>query len=380
LVATLLSALFASLLCSLLIYLARGRIFSLVRRSDLRARQATHTKPTLRLGGVGVVFGMLFSAFAMDAGSTLHLSLTLASIPLIAAGFLEDTGVHQSPRARLLLTIISGSLVIWMSGQVITTIGIPVLDPLFALLPISLAFTLFATTGIVHAFNLIDGLNGFAGVNAIVAMGSLLGLSLIVGDSSIVEPALAIMGAVLGFLLLNYPSGRLFLGDGGAYLIGFFIAWLAVHLVASVHGLTPWAVVLVLFWPIADTILAIYRRRVCGSSTVHPDRLHAHHVMMRGIEIALLCRKDRNWSNPMATAALLPFLLLPPLTALAVWDSPGMAAIFTAVFALLFSLFYFGAVSLLRQMRFRRFLFRLSPQKRVQRIAAGRVRLGRRNV
>jgi UDP-GlcNAc:undecaprenyl-phosphate/decaprenyl-phosphate GlcNAc-1-phosphate transferase len=291
-----------SLVASATILSNRHQLFRLVRRSDLRAPQASHTTPTLRLGGVGIFLGLAGAAAIDPSGNQILLPLLVAALPIYVSGLLEDFGRSQSPTMRLAMATVSGVLAVFLLNVVLPHIGIPALDPILSLFPVAVAFTLFATAGIVHAFNLVDGLNGFAGFNALIALGALLALAGPADTPELLLPAVALGGALLGFLLFNFPSGKLFLGDAGAYLVGFCLAWMAVHVVASSRETTPWAVLLVFFWPVADTFFAIARRRRKGTTAAQADRLHAHHVMMRGIEITLFGEKDRKRSNPLASA------------------------------------------------------------------------------
>lgn len=282
------------------------------------------------------------------------MPLLCAALPVFLNGLLEDIGRHQSPRMRLAMAAASGLIAIWALGTVLPRVGLPIVDYLFLFLPIAVLFTIFATTGLVHAFNLVDGINGFAAFNALVSLGALFVIAQASGVSELLLPVLALSGAIVGFLPLNFPIGRLFLGDAGAYFIGFMLGWMAVYLVATQPQMTPWAALLVFFWPVADTFLAIARRRRRGSATVQPDRLHAHHVMMRALEIVVFRRKDRRRSNPTASAALVPFLLLPPMTAFLVWDKPLLAAVATFVYGALFVVAYSEAILFARRYRRRR--------------------------
>jgi UDP-N-acetylmuramyl pentapeptide phosphotransferase/UDP-N-acetylglucosamine-1-phosphate transferase len=91
-------------------------------------------------------------------------------------------------------------------------------------------------------------------------------------------------GALLGFLAWNYPKGKMFLGDGGAYLLGFWLGELAVLLVARHSEVSPWFPMLLLVYPIFETLYTIYRRRILGGlSPGRPDRMHLHQVIYLGL-------------------------------------------------------------------------------------------------
>jgi UDP-N-acetylmuramyl pentapeptide phosphotransferase/UDP-N-acetylglucosamine-1-phosphate transferase len=105
-------------------------------------------------------------------------------------------------------------------------------------------------------------------------------VSALVGDAFLFTSALAMIGALLGFLAWNYPKGRIFLGDGGAYLLGFWLAEISVLLVARHPDISPWFPMLLLVYPIFETIFSMYRRKaIQGQSPGQPDRLHLHQMI-----------------------------------------------------------------------------------------------------
>src|SRR5260221_7905829 len=88
------------------------------------------------------------------------------------------------------------------------------------------------------------------------------------------------IAALLGFLAWNSPKGKIFLGDGGAYLLGFWLAELSVLLVARHPEVSPWFPMLLLVYPIFETLFSMYRRKfVQGQSPGQPDRMHMHQVI-----------------------------------------------------------------------------------------------------
>lgn len=329
---------------------ASPRLSRWIRRNDLAARQASHDKPALRLGGIGLVIGVLASALLTEGHGVL-LFLLLCAAPIFVSGLLEDLGYSQSPRTRLLMAVASGAIVIMLTGKYLTSIGIAPLDAAFAYAPVAIAFTLFATSGLVHATNLIDGLNGLAGAATLIGTMGLALLADQAGSSLMDMPAPILIGAILGFLLLNYPFGRIFLGDAGAYTLGFVLAWLSVSLLSATPDLSPWAIALVFFWPVTDTLLAMWRRHQTGYSIGHADRLHFHQVVMRAMEIRLFNRKLRRLSNPATTALLAPLMALPGLAGVALWNTGFWAAIAFLACATLFVGAYFTLILIARQGR-----------------------------
>jgi UDP-N-acetylmuramyl pentapeptide phosphotransferase/UDP-N-acetylglucosamine-1-phosphate transferase len=151
--------------------------------------------------------------------------------------------------------------------------------------------------------------------------------------------AMMVAASVLGFLLLNYPRGLIFLGDAGAYTLGFVLSWFGISILLNVPEASPWALLLTMFWPVADTLLAIYRRSRRGRDTMAPDRLHVHQMVMRGLEICVLGRGRRDIANPLTTLLLAPFVMAPPVAGVLLWDQ----ALYSFVAFVAFLLLFFGS-------------------------------------
>lgn len=318
------------------------------RTFDQIAVQAMHRTPTLRIGGVGVVLALLVALLVlMPAPHSSYWPLFALSIaPIFLAGLAEDLGYGVSPMRRLLVAAFSSAICVILLGIWVPRADIPLVDYIFTYAPFAILFTIFAASGICHAFNLIDGTNGLAaGTGVIVALG-LAAIAEKAGEASISTAVSYMVPALSGFLILNYPFGKIFLGDAGAYAVGHVLAWVAIALLARGEALTTWAIMLVFFWPVADTILAIYRRRRSGKSVGQPDRLHFHQLVMRTLEIAYFGRKRRHIANPLTALVILPLASVPVITGVLLWNQP--LAAFAAF--ILFSVLFFG--SYLLGMRF----------------------------
>ncbi len=326
------------LLCMALVGLSRTRWRSLVRQGDLGAVQAAHSSPTPRVGGAAIIFGYLLGcAIAYFSGGTLWLLLMVAVVPLFVSGGAEDLGFRVSPAGRLAAAVLSSALAVILTGAWIGHTGLYVLDPLFAWSPFAVVITVVAAATISHAFNLIDGLNGLSGSTAILASGGIAATAFLVGDTEIAMMGVLLAAATMGFLVLNFPSGKIFLGDAGAYTLGFLLAWMGIALISRNPDVAPISVVMVMFWPLADLSLAIYRRYRCNLPVSHPDRLHFHQIVMRGLEICVLGRGRRSVANPMATLVLLPLIATPVVVGVLMHDLPRLS--FLALVACLAAFF-----------------------------------------
>ena len=247
--------------------------------------QKFHATPTPRIGGLGVMAGLFVSGAALlatdqGAPSEQFGYLLFASLPAFLGGITEDVTKNVSVLARLTLTMLAAACGAWLLGAVIPRLDVPGLDTLLKWTPFAIAFTIFAVGGVANAINIIDGYNGLAAGHAVIVLPALAYVSAGVGDNFLFISALAMIGALVGFLFWNYPKGRIFLGDGGAYLLGFWLAELSVLLVARHPEVSPWFPMLLLVYPIFETLFSIYRRKVLqGVSPGQPDRMHMHQVI-----------------------------------------------------------------------------------------------------
>src|SRR5690606_5964581 len=146
--------------------------------------------------------------------------LFIAAMPVFVAGLLEDITKDVGSGKRLMAAFISAAIAWWLLGGV-SRVGIGWADWLLTYWPISLRFIMVAVGGSTHALNIVDGVNGVAGVIATLMALSLALVAWQVGDIPISLIAAALASATLGCLVWNFPFGRVFLGDGGAYFLGF---------------------------------------------------------------------------------------------------------------------------------------------------------------
>ena len=218
--------------------------------------------------------------------------------------------------------------------------GGPVIEMLTLYTFPSIILTLLVSGGISHSLNLIDGLNGLAiAVSIVIALG-LMSVAVSVGDYQISHLLLLITGALLGLLVFNYPFGKLFLGDAGAYCLGHILAWIAILLLNRHPEIAPFSMLLIFFWPIADMIFSIFRRYRSGKPIDQPDRLHFHQLVMRALELTLLSRKLRGLTNPLATLIIVPLASVPIAAAVMLQSNDQMAALGFIAAAILFVITY----------------------------------------
>ncbi len=269
-----------------LLVIKQARSHGAALDSDIAGVQKFHSLAVPRIGGLSIVFAViitsLISIWRVPAITYWLLSILLCALIAFYGGIVEDFTQTVSPLRRLLLTLAAAAI-----GFFLLDARIDRIDVLFDILVlpywwISFPLTILAVAGIANAVNIIDGFNGLASVVTICMLLSLGYVAFQVNDVPVLVMALIVAGATAGFLIWNYPAGMIFLGDGGAYFIGFMLGELAVLLVMRNQDVSTWYAVLLLIYPVFETIFSIYRRLFLrGKSPGMPDGIHLHSLIFR---------------------------------------------------------------------------------------------------
>lgn len=321
--------------------------------SDLTGVQKFHTVAVPRVGGVGIVLGVFIALsaryFQNAEVATFGLLLLLSALPAFLSGLTEDITKKVGVKIRLLATVLSAGLAGYFLNAWLSSVQILGIDDLMLAYPLAaIAITCFAVGGVANAFNIIDGYNGLSSMVAVIILAGIAYVAFRVGDSAILIAALAMIGALAGFLVWNYPRGLIFLGDGGAYLIGFWIAELSVLLTARHPEVSKWFPLLLCFYPIFETLFTIYRRVVL--KRVHPgmpDASHLHQLIyMRIVRWAIAGNDDetKTQQNAMTSPYLWVLALLSVIPAVLFWRYHMVLKGFAALFAISYVWFYWSIV------------------------------------
>ena len=279
---------------------------------SLEGKQKFHKGSIPRIGGVGIIAGL---GLALGWGAWRGLVgmealwLLLAALPAFGAGLVEDLTKRAGVAARLLATMLSAALGGWLLGAVLPRLGILRIDDIMGAWPVlAWSLTLLAVAGVANAVNIIDGFNGLAAATSMLMFTACGYVAWALGDMLIVQVCLAMIGALAGFFVWNYPRGLIFLGDGGAYLVGFILAEVAVLLVVRHPKLSPWFCFLVCAYPITETLFSIYRKRFLrGMSPGVPDALHLHMLVYRRL-VRWAAGKDAMSGLTVRNSATSPYL------------------------------------------------------------------------
>lgn len=247
----------------------------------------THTGVIPRIGGVGIICGMAVTYLLCfkffdpeDNRSLIHFSVFFGATCAFLLGFVDD--IHPLGAKVKFLAQIILALIVHEMGLSIDRFQVPLVNIVIDHPIISYFLTIIWFVAMMNLMNLIDGLDGLAGGIGLLLMILLayLGFESAIPFSSIL--ALGMAGALIGFLFHNFPPAKVYMGDSGAYAVGFVIA--ALSLINSEKGTVLAALiapVLALSLPIADVAFAIIRRGLKGLPLFRPDRQHIHHRLIR---------------------------------------------------------------------------------------------------
>ena len=337
-----------------------GKLFS----DTFEGPQKFHLNPTPRNGGLGIFLGFLVSATYLwiFQKNNFFILLLIASFPVFLAGLIEDLTKKVGVKARYLASILSAFLGIYFLDIILNRLDIPFIDNLFQYKIFAISFTVFAVAGVSNAINIIDGFNGLASMVSIIIF---LGFGYVgykIHDPLVVKISLIMIGGIAGFFIWNYPFGKIFLGDGGAYFIGFIIGELSVYLVKNYKAVSAWFPLLLVIYPVVEVLFSIYRKRLVRKhSPFIPDGLHFHMLVYKRIIPFVL---NINGNDIIRNSATSPFLWLicsiGVIPAVVFWNNTLLLVISSFVFCLLYVYLYraivrFSLLKSLNRKKFERF-------------------------
>jgi UDP-N-acetylmuramyl pentapeptide phosphotransferase/UDP-N-acetylglucosamine-1-phosphate transferase len=352
------TAFLSSLLCALALISSFGRHRQLTGDSTSGGPQKYHVRPVPRIGGVSLFFGCCVALAAGFFGAANAVSLLawlmLASLPAFGSGLIEDLTKAVTPRVRLACAAAAAGLGVWLLDARLIHTGLPWADALLAFAPLSIALTLFAVAGIANAINIIDGVNGLASVCALTMLAATAYVAFQVGDTAILFAALILCAALLGFVFWNYPHGLMFLGDGGAYFLGFMIAELNLLLAMRHPEVSPMFALLLCIYPVFETLFTIARRllrvarkRARLRSAFMPDSLHLHSLIHRRlVRSSYFTAGERRSTmrNAMTAPYLWALCLLSVLPCVLWWNDTAVLMQFAVAFVVAYLTLYSAIV------------------------------------
>ena len=304
--------------------------------------QKFHSVPTPRLGGISLFITLVFATLMLEEYQNLWTAIIISSLPAFIIGLFEDLIGNINPKYRLISTALSGSIFIIITGYSVNSIDIYFLDNLLSIFIISFVFSTFAIAGISNSINIIDGFNGLASGSMIIMMSTFAIISWIIGDSLTFNFSLFFIFSLMGFFIVNFPKGAIFLGDAGAYLSGFFLATVAIIFHDRNPDLSPWLIFLICSYPITETIFSMYRKhKRIGYYPSKPDSVHLHMLIYRDFSrrVAKII-KIKDYRNSITSVIMWIFPLLGSLMSILTFNKNHLNFLMVVLFVLFYLLIY----------------------------------------
>jgi UDP-N-acetylmuramyl pentapeptide phosphotransferase/UDP-N-acetylglucosamine-1-phosphate transferase len=324
----------------LVAYLWHKKFYRNLGLKTYQAVQRIHLNETPRLGGFIFILSLTsFVAFSNTNESMQLLKIILMSlIPIIFMGIKEDLFHNVEPAIRLLALLFVGWLFrAQFTGPLPILTDIPFIGKLLLLHGGISIFYIISMVAVANGMNLIDGVNGLCGAVALTILSGLLFLSYKTADITMLSLILSVILLIIPFMLMNYPFGRIFLGDLGAYSLGLILSMLTIVFFGRHPEISPWGAVLILIYPATEVVFSLLRRAIKGVSIYHADTAHLHLKLFHFFRSQLHYKKIAN----LLVAPILSGLWLFPLVAIT-WVYQKLLFILIAIilFIAIYSLLY----------------------------------------
>lgn len=281
---------------------------------DVKINQIQNTHETQsitpRIGGLLIILGISFWNFYEETNlsSSIINLIILYSIPFFVIAFFEDIKGNVKPLIRFFSIFLSSLFFALFSGFSLPIIEIPFIGTLINNTWISFIFFAFALSIVSNGVNLIDGSNGLAAMTVLTGFSCLAYISYISNDLLTYSTSLAFGGFIVIFLLLNFPWGYVFLGDSGAYFLGFALGALTIIFYSRHPDIPNWGAILILFYPSMEVLFSFMRKILINRNPFQPDPDHLHLRLFWILQFSI--KKKR-----VANGCVMPLLSI-------IWMSP----------------------------------------------------------
>ncbi len=273
-------------------------------KSNYFAKQKIHEGEVPRIGGL-LFLSSFFVTFIFIKISYLSLILPLliGSLIIFLFSFYEDLKQSLSPYFRLIILFVGSFVFVFFSELPDINISILLLIKDYQIIKILLF--ILSLMLLMNGFNFIDGLNGLSSFNFISIMSSILYIGYSYNDDFIVELTTLIIVIAIFIFLLNFPFGKIFLGDSGSYAYALFAGALIIYLFERHSQLPTLLAMVILSYPITEMLFSIFRKLYLKYSPLSPDVNHLHHLVFKKLQGNLKTR------NNIASIIMLPFCIIP---------------------------------------------------------------------
>ena len=334
-----------SFLVNVLIILTRKLHINITGDSH-KGPQKIHKNIVPRIGGVSVFLTLGLSIILLEyySGEEKNFiiknvqTLILLSMPAFFIGLLEDIVKDISIILRFFTSFIVGIFAYFVFGLSVNVTNIVTIDNQIHLLNLIPLLTILFFAGSINSINIIDGINGLASVACLIILFALLKLNnderVIINNFLII----LVIANILGFLVINWFWGAIFLGDSGAYLLGVILAVIGCKTILD-NQLSLLIILTLFFFPIWEISYSIWRRTLKKTKVMRADNKHLHSLIHIFVK-EKVSNKNKFINNFLPTFMLLPILTIGPLLSLYYYHNPKVLIILFLILYIFITLLY----------------------------------------
>ena len=308
--------------------------------NDVDTIQRIHLQYTPPLGGtiIFIVFYLYLITFSSHS-FLLHLSIFLPGLFIMVVGTIEDLFAIIKPSLRFITIFFSSFIFVYFYQEQLPIIDLPFITIFFdKFVWIEILFYSLGLTALANGFNMIDGMNGLAGLN---------GLSILIGIGSILlihnqfdllsYEIIIFIFLLIVFLIFNFPFGKIFLGDAGAYWIGWILGVMTIYIYSN-NGLNTWGAILIIFYPLFEVIFSTLRKLIQNKNPLLPDTNHLHLKLYYAIKGPTQRSQE---FNSFTTLCLMPLWFLPNLMIIWTFYYSHLSILAIAIMVAIYVYFYY---------------------------------------
>ena len=281
-------------------------IYFLLKNKEIHkynAIQKIHEGDVPRIGGLIFFIGLFYLLFLNFDEIKYVYPLILSSFLIFIFSFYEDMKQSLSPLFRLIILFLGSSIFIFLIE--LPEINIRYLDFINKYSLIAFLVFTFSLMLLMNGFNFIDGLNGLSSINFYTILLCLFYISNILGDTFLIDLIKFLFLSSLLVFILNFPFGKIFIGDSGSYLYAFYSGALVIYLFNRHDYLPTLLALVILAYPITEMLFSIIRKVIKGKSPLQPDTMHLHHLVFQKFNNK--SKKNNNFSSIL----MMPFSISP---------------------------------------------------------------------
>ena len=323
-----------------IVYLWHKKFYQKLGFKSYQAIQRIHLNETPRFGGLVFILSLIAYVMYCPNNESIQLLklIVICLIPIIVIGVKEDIFQNVEPLIRLLSLLFVGWLFrAQFTGPLPHIADVLLIGKLFTLQGGVSFFYILSMAAVANGMNLIDGVNGLCGAVALSILGALLFLSYKTTDVVMLSTIFSVILILIPFLIFNYPYGKIFLGDLGAYSLGLIISMLTIILFGRHPEISPWGAVLILIYPATEVVFSLLRRTMKGVSIYHADTAHLHLKFFHFFRPQSAYKKI---ANALVTPILSPLWLFPLIAISWVYQKPIFIFLAILLFVLCYTFLY----------------------------------------